>query len=105
MRLPQEYWANLIEKFNSYTASGCKIRVYSEVCWVMFHYGHVRNLEQIKNIHFNIEQVVGIYSSENILSKKEFMLWMMPSELQAFDTASGLMRLLARFLGFSPLSS
>ena len=69
-RLPEEYRAKLIQEFNKRTASGRKIRVYSDGCWDMFHYGHARQFEQIKNIHSNIELVVGVCSCEDILSNK-----------------------------------
>ena len=69
-RLPEEYRQRLTEEFTKRTANDRKIRVYSDGCWDMFHYGHARQLEQIKKMHPNIELVIGICSCAEILSNK-----------------------------------
>ena len=69
-RLPEEYRAKLIQEFRKRTANGRKIRIYSDGCWDMFHYGHARQFEQIKNIHPNIELVVGVCTCADILANK-----------------------------------
>jgi choline-phosphate cytidylyltransferase len=69
-RLPEEYRQKLIQEFKKKTANNRKIRVYSDGCWDMFHYGHARQFEQIKRIHPNIELVVGVCTGSDIVAHK-----------------------------------
>ena len=69
-RLPVEYQSKLIDEFKKRTRNGQKIRIYSDGCWDMFHYGHARQFEQIKHLYPNIELIVGVCSDKEIASNK-----------------------------------
>ena len=69
-RLPFKYRSVFLRELQKRLKSGKKLRIYSDGCWDMFHYGHARQFEQIKALHPNIELVVGVCSAEDILKNK-----------------------------------
>ena len=70
-RLPKEYRKKFISTLKERSQNGKKkIRVYSDGCYDMFHFGHMRQLQQVKNIVSNVELVVGICADVDILKNK-----------------------------------
>ena len=70
-RLPKEYRKKFIEMIKKKSQGGKKkIRVLSDGCFDMFHFGHMRQFEQIKQMIPNIELVVGICADKDILENK-----------------------------------
>ena len=69
-RLPEEFRERLIEEFNKRTESGRKIRIYSDGCFDLFHYGHARQFRQIHGYAENLELVAGVCGDSDILEHK-----------------------------------
>ena len=70
-RLPKEYRKNFLSELKKRSDNGKrKIRVYSDGCFDMFHFGHMRQMEQIKNMFPNIHLVVGVCSDKDIMENK-----------------------------------
>jgi choline-phosphate cytidylyltransferase len=68
-RLAPEFHEALIAEFNVRVKKP-KIRVYSDGCWDMFHFGHARQFEQIKKMIPHVELVVGVCSCADIKAHK-----------------------------------
>ena len=69
-RLPKEYRKVFLSELKKRSSNNKKIRVYSDGCFDMFHFGHMRQFEQIKQMYPNIHLVVGICADKDILENK-----------------------------------
>ena len=69
-RLPEEFRTKLISEFKKRNFTNKKLRIYSDGCFDLFHHGHSRQFEQVKNMFPNVELIVGVCSDKDIKTHK-----------------------------------
>ena len=69
-RMPQLYRKKLRQRITPMLKSGRQIVIYCDGVFDLFHFGHIRLLEQCKTMFPNVKLIVGISSDEEIEKHK-----------------------------------
>lgn len=73
-RLAPEYQDVFRSNYTKKTQNNQEISIYADGCYDMFHFGHARQLEQIKSIYPHVKLVVGVCSDSDIFKYKGHMI-------------------------------
>ena len=65
-RLPEKFRGKLLQEIKSRVIPGRKVRIYSDGCFNLFHFGHGAQLKKKKKMFDNVELIVGVSSDEDI---------------------------------------